>query len=178
MEGHLVCNGVFRCSISLFHALMRAHTQLLQRSKPGNNMKDHPPPPMVQWRQSDEWDGEKWERDKTTIWSHGGRSKREKRGVRERESGGQTRSGSHIWQVTSCDKSSRGGLSVFSCVFACGECGPVQLQRQTGRYVFRPRGAHSPPQGLWLDPNLSYVRILVMLRLKSSIYLNTVTETT
>lgn len=59
----------------------------------------------------------------------------------------------HLANETSCDKSSR-ALSVFSCVFACGECGPVRLRGsrftgQTGRYVFRPRGAHSPPQGLW-----------------------------
>lgn len=105
MEGHLLCNGVFRYSLCLFHALMQAHThtytRLLQRDKPGHDMKVHPPPPMVQWRQSDGWDGEKWERDKTTIWSHGDRSKRGGRGESqtERESGGRTGSGSHIWRV-------------------------------------------------------------------------------
>lgn len=105
MEGHLLCNGVFKCSLYLFHGLMQAHKhpQELQRGKPGHNMKGHPPP-MLQRRQSDWWDGEKWESVKTTIWGHRRRSKRgEKRGVREieieRHRQGQTGSGSHIWQV-------------------------------------------------------------------------------
>lgn len=39
-------------------------------------MKDHPLPPMVQWRQSNGWDWEEWMGDKTTIWCHGDSSKR------------------------------------------------------------------------------------------------------
>lgn len=87
-------------SLSCPRASAQTHTctQSLQRGKPGHNMKDHPPPPMVQWRQSDGWDGEKWERDKTAIWSHAGRSKKGKRGVTDR-SEAQTGSGSHIWRV-------------------------------------------------------------------------------
>lgn len=34
----------------------------------------------------------------------------------------------HLASETTCNKSSRVALSVFSCVFACGKCGPVRLR--------------------------------------------------
>lgn len=34
----------------------------------------------------------------------------------------------HLESETSGDESSRVALSVFSCVLACGECGPVRLR--------------------------------------------------
>lgn len=108
------------------HTHTITHTLLLLRGKPGHSMKDHPPPPMVQWRQSDGWDGEKWERDKTTILSLGGRSKRGEEGSRtERESGGQTGSGLHIWQVKLAVINPAEWPYLFSVV--C-ECGPVRLK--------------------------------------------------
>lgn len=130
MEGHLLCNGVFRHSLSLSHSLMQAHkhkhTQLLQTGKPGHNMKGQPLPPRVQCRPSDGCDGEKRARDKTTLWSRedgskGGREEHPRQWWRtDREQF------AHLARGTGCDKSSRVVLSVFGCVIACSEFGPLR----------------------------------------------------
>lgn len=95
------------------------------------------------------------------IWSHGGKPNRE--GVEGQGGGGEAEMGRdtegdrqgvvHTFGI--CDKSSRVALSVLSCVFARGECGParlrrgrsVQLQGRRGRQVSGPRGSPGLPRG-------------------------------
>lgn len=125
------------------------YTHSLQRGKPGHHMKDHPLPPMVQWRHSDGWDGEKWERDKTTIWSHVDGSKEgEERS--QRQSWGTGREWfTHLASKTGCDIFSRVALSVLSRLFACGERGPLRGSRSALLQSWQEEAAHNPPQLRW-----------------------------
>lgn len=71
----------------------------------------------------------------------------------------------HLASKTSCDKSSRGALSVFS-VCLHGVCAPARLRgSRSGQLLgqlggpFRPRDAHSPPR--LPGRNLRRVRMLL-----------------
>lgn len=140
MEGHLLCNGVFSDAASLSLSFLCPHVSA--------NTHIH-----IYFREASL--GTTWRTILHLPWCNGGRvtdgmgrnGREIKRqygameagpkegGQRQRESGGTNSEWfTHLVSETSCDKSSRVALSVFSCVFACGECGPVRLRGNAGRY--------------------------------------------
>lgn len=126
MDGHLLCNGVL---LPLSLSCPHTHTATSERQSwaqhEGTSSSSHGAK-----RQSDWWERKEWDSDKRTIWTHRCRSKG--RGGEERD--GQTWTDreylADLASETSRDKSTRLGLSVFTCVFPCGVCCPVWLREQ------------------------------------------------
>lgn len=149
MEGHLLCNGAFRCSLSHFHALTHTHTHFREANA-----------------------GTTWRTILFLLWCNGGTvtdgmgrngreikrrygamwtgPKREKWGVRDR-AGGRAGSGSHIWQVK---------LAViysaewpYLCWVVCLHVASVVLWEAAGRRYYRADRKRRPIIHLsWGEP--------------------------
>lgn len=150
MEGHLVCNGVFRCFLSLFHATTLEHIRFIEADL-GKTWRIIPCP-MAQGRQTDGWEGKNRERLKREYGACETGPNEGRSGELQAVSG--ERSGSDLcsWWVrltvtNPAQWSVRTVVLVFDCVMIVSQCEAARRRTQ------------SPQQLRWIWAVMGFVRV-------------------